>query len=236
MPVKKCPVCGVSVKLENVERHLREGHPRARLEPASVLTREELRHLERERRTTARSSVRPTRRGLLRLAIVAIVLASVLALAVLNPFRGTGPAVGQIAPDFTLTTSTGERITLSSYRGTPVLLEFMDVDCPACQLAARESLSPLYANFSARVRFLSVDVNFVGADDTADRIDAFKAAYSTPWSYALDADRRVQRAYGVEQTPTTFILDQQGVVARVLIGEPPRGYADYAAALDEVLG
>ena len=38
---------------------------------------------------------------------------------------GMAPRRGERAPDFTLTSTTGERIMLSSYRGRPVVLVFL---------------------------------------------------------------------------------------------------------------
>jgi hypothetical protein len=41
MAMKKCPVCGVSVKLENMERHVKTQHPREEVDLRSLLTEEE---------------------------------------------------------------------------------------------------------------------------------------------------------------------------------------------------
>lgn len=230
MATKRCPVCDVPVKPENLERHIRNQHPRAQVNPESLLTPEE------RRRATQTRAGRPvlTRQGRRIILIVAVVLAVVLVLVIANPFRAVGPAVGQIAPDFSVRTSSGGSLTLSSLRGNVVLLEFMDVDCPACQHEA-PTLVWLYANFSATVRFVSIDVNFVsGADDDA-RLNTFKTTYGTSWTYALDTTRGITNAYGVDSTPTTFILDRNGVVAAIF-HPPDNTYAGYAAALNRAVG
>src|SRR3989304_9699704 len=51
VPSKKCPVCGVSVKLENLERHVRNQHPRASVDLTSLLSAEE--RMETTRATRA---------------------------------------------------------------------------------------------------------------------------------------------------------------------------------------
>src|SRR6266704_1542837 len=137
------------------------------------------------------------------------------------------------APDFTLPTSDSGSLTLSSLRGRPVFLEFMDIDCPHCINEARDVLPLLFQNYSSRVAFLSVDVNFIGAADTVDRVTAFKTTYGTNWPYAMDSGS-VTLAYHVDSTPTMYVLDRNGVVAvPVIIGESP--YATLAAALDRAL-
>src|SRR3990170_19740 len=134
MAQKKCPVCGVSVKLENLERHLRNQHPRADVDLETAFTEE-----ERREATQAKTAALPTitAKGKQWIAIVSVAVAAVLILVIWNPFGGVGPGVGQLAPDFTVETSTTGTVTLSAYRGSPVVLEFMDVDCDACKFEAR---------------------------------------------------------------------------------------------------
>lgn len=231
MGMAKCPVCGVSVKAENLERHLKNRHPREEVDLEEVLTAPERQDLAR---TGPPRRPPVTRKGLGIVAVVAVLLAVVLIVATLNPFGGAGPDVGQEAPDFTLPTSTGGSITLSAYRGVPVFLEFMDIDCSFCVQEARDVLPSLYASYNARVRFLSVDINFLGGEDTAARINEFRDTYGTPWVYAMDSDSGVASRFGVSSTPTAFVLDAGGVVTEVLRGAQPA--SAYAEALDRALG
>lgn len=231
MATKKCPVCGVPVKVENLERHLRNQHPRDRVEAKEVLTAEERRTAEK-----SKAAARPalTSAGKRNIVILAIVVAAVLIAAIYLGLGHGGTNPGQTAPDFTLTSTTGTPVKLSSLRGSPVLLEFMDVDCLWCQREAG-TLSALYANYSGRgVKFLSVDMNSDGAQDTADRITAFKTQYSTPWTYVMDPNQAVANTYGVTATPTMFLLDRSGVVVQKYIGATD--YATLAAALNSVIG
>ncbi len=230
MATKRCPVCNVAVNVENLERHVRNQHPRANVELGSLLSPDERREASK---TKAVRRPALTRTGRWVILVSAVVVAVILVLVIVNPFRAIGPGVGQNAPDFAVTTSTGSPLTLSSMRGTPVLLEFMDPDCPHCQAQA-PTLVSLNANYSASVRFVSIDVNFVGAPDDNTKINAFKSTYGTPWPYALDTTGGITSAYGVTSTPTTFILDRNGVVAAVFVGET--AYADFAVQLNRLLG
>ncbi|MEK6851064.1 MAG: TlpA disulfide reductase family protein, partial [Candidatus Thermoplasmatota archaeon] len=154
----------------------------------------------------------------------------------INPFK-YGPGIGQTAPDFRHTSTDGATVQLTEMLSfdQPVLLEFMDVDCEYCQQEAGNVLRYLYQNYSNRVRFLSLDANFVGSPDTPDRIAAFKTTYGTPWPYALDDSGGTTRTYGVNSTPTTFIIDRNGVIVDKVVGAAPGGYGTYRDALDRAL-
>lgn len=228
MAMKKCPVCGASVKLENFERHVRDQHPRSGVTKEDLLSSGERRELERSR-TPARPQI--TLRGKRLIIVVAVVIVALLALVILNPFK-TGVQPGQVAPNFTVTTTEGSTMSLQSLRGKPVLLEFMDVDCLHC-INEAPILANLYTTYSARVNFLSLDPNFpIGSTDTAARIDAFKTQYNTAWPYAL-VDVSLANQYGVTGTPTMFILNGSGVVVQLFIGETSQ--SSLTAAIDQAL-
>ncbi len=234
MAMKKCPVCGVSVKAENLERHVRNQHPHDTVDLTETLTEEDRAEIK-----ARRSSVGPglTRGGRRVIAIVAVVVAVILvAIVVFEYFGPGGPSPGTPAPLFTLSSTDGTTISLASYKGSPVLLEFMDVDCAYCQEEA-PVLSSLYGNYSTRgVRFISVDINFEGATDTPTRIDAFRQTYNTPWPYCLDPGQTVQTAYKVDSTPTIFIVDSKGIVYKEMVGVDQASQANLVAALNAVLG
>ncbi len=111
----------------------------------------------------------------------------------------------------------------------------MDVDCSFCQSEAQDVLPTVYSNYRDQVDFLSVSANNLGASDTVARINDFRTTYQTPWTYALDSSGTTVRAYAIRFTPTTFILDRNGVITQVFVGTAPNGAASYSAALDAAL-
>ncbi len=233
MAMKKCPVCGVSVKAENLERHVKNQHPKEHVDLRETLTDEDRKEI-RESRSPGRSGL--TSGGRRMITIVAIVVAALLVAIVAYTYLAPPPVrQGTPAPNFTLTSTDGTTITLSVWKGGAVLIEFMDVDCSFCQEEA-PILSALYPTYSASVHFVSVDINFEGQTDTPARITSFKTNYNTPWPYCLDPGAAVQHAYGVTSTPTIFIVDKTGIINKTMTGVLEASQANLVAALNAVSG
>jgi peroxiredoxin Q/BCP len=145
-------------------------------------------------------------------------------------------AEGTPAPDFTLTSDTGEEITLSSLRGAPVVLYFYPKDdTPGCTRQAC-AIRDRWAEFQAA----GATVLGISILDEASKA-AFKEKYSLPFTLLADPEHEVAEAYGtwVEKKNygktymglerTTFVIDADGTIARVF----PRVDAD--AHADKVL-
>ena len=125
------------------------------------------------------------------------------------------------APDFTLSVVgpnglTGQTVTLSSFRGKVVFLEFMEPWCTHCQNMA-SVLSSLYAKYGSEIVFISVagPWNGASANDAAN----FIRNYGTSWICAYDSSGTVFSSYGVNSTPTFFIIGKDGGVASTFSGE-----------------
>jgi thiol-disulfide isomerase/thioredoxin len=129
--------------------------------------------------------------------------------------------VGAAAPDFKLSTATGQALRLSDYRGKTILLEFFATWCPHCQAEAPH-LTKFYGSLPTdRFAFLSVNAD---AEDPAS-LYAFDRFFHIPWPTLLDPGSppgsfkqaggagAVTRAYGVALYPTFYIIDSKGKVA-----------------------
>lgn len=221
MSTKPCPVCGANVKVENLERHVSRVHPRAGV--SVELTPEERRSVETKRKRGGLPSRTAERRLFLS---VLVVIVAVLLVVVAIQELGKAPSTGTPAPNFTLTTVDGASVSLSEFRGRPVLLEFMSTTCEWCQRFVAETLVPLHAAVPDVV-LLSIDINRQ-ADNLATgnaRIQAFRTTYGSTWLYALDV-AGVANRYSVAVTPTHFVIDRQGN-----IHERSDGFETYDALL-----
>lgn len=140
-----------------------------------------------------------------------------------SPSRSTSvdvPAVGRIAPDFTLTTFTGEDITLSEQQGKVVVVNFWGSWCEPCK---REM--PAFQRYweSAPDDVMMIGVG--GKQDPEDRSRAFAEGFGITYPIGRDAggdgvaSGSIATDYTVTFYPMTYIIGPNGVVSSLVIGE-----------------
>ncbi len=125
----------------------------------------------------------------------------------------TVPAVGAVAPDFTVDT-TGGPFTLSALRGQQhVLLAFFPLAFTSVCTTEMCAFTDDYDAFASQdVRVLPMSV------DAVPSLKEFKAKYAMKVELASDLKRTVSRAYGVlnEDRFTSgrayFLIDKDGIV------------------------
>jgi cytochrome c biogenesis protein CcmG, thiol:disulfide interchange protein DsbE len=115
--------------------------------------------------------------------------------------------VGDVAPDFALTTLDGDMLRLSDLRGTPVVLNFWASFCNPCR---REFPALGTAERESNGEYAIVGVNT--RDIRSDAKGFAKEEHAT-WPNGFDGDRAVAKAYGVAQIPQTFFIRADGTIA-----------------------
>jgi peroxiredoxin Q/BCP len=146
---------------------------------------------------------------------------------------------GKPAPDFELQSDTGETVRLSDFRGKQVVLYFYPKDdTPGCTTEACE-FRDAYDVYRQR----GIEILGVSPDDVTSH-EKFKSKYQLPFTLLADPDHKTAEAYGVwgERTfagktylgvnRSTFLIDEDGNVARAMLGIKPAGHA--AAVLEEL--
>ena len=125
--------------------------------------------------------------------------------------------VGQSAPDFTLTDTTGVPKTLSQLRGTIVVLEWFNPDCPFVKRHyGGGNMQRLQSAATEKgVIWLTIDSSAEGKQGYLTRQEAAavrndRGMRST--ALLLDPDGRVGRLYGAKTTPHLFVIDAKGVL------------------------
>ena len=120
-----------------------------------------------------------------------------------------GTKVGNRAPEIALAdVRTGDTLSLSSFRGHVVLLEFWRSTCSACRssMPAMEALRAKFADDGALGVLVSEDVSAGAA------LDVLAAQGYDDFVGLFDAGETARSLYGVELIPRVFIIDRQGIV------------------------
>jgi thioredoxin-dependent peroxiredoxin len=147
----------------------------------------------------------------------------------------------QPAPDFTLTSDAGESVSLADFRGKPVVLYFYPKDdTPGCTAQAW-GIRDGWDEFERRgAVVLGI------SPDSAESHAKFKQKHDLPFTLLADEGHQVAERYGtwVEKKlygktymgveRSTFVIDRDGTVARVLRKVKPDTHAaDVLAVLPE---
>ena len=125
----------------------------------------------------------------------------------------TVPPVGTQAPDFTLASTSGKSVTLSSLRGKNVLLAFFPLAFTSTCTAELCDMRDDWDQFAGS----DTVVLPISVDSTAS-LTEFKAKYSMKSDLLSDFRREVSRQYGVLiedrffSTRAYFLIDRDGVI------------------------
>jgi peroxiredoxin len=136
--------------------------------------------------------------------------------------------VGQVAPDFTLPDPSGKMISLSSFRGKYLLVDFWASWCGPCR-QENPNVVKAYQQYKGK----NFTILGVSLDKTKDQWQKAIQADGLAWNHVSDLkfwDSAVVPLYGINAIPTNFLLDPQGKV----IATNLRGPA-LEAKLQEVL-
>jgi thioredoxin-dependent peroxiredoxin len=145
---------------------------------------------------------------------------------------------GEPAPDFTLTSDAGESVSLSDFRGKPVVLYFYPKDdTPGCTAQAC-GIRDAYGEFEgAGAVVLGV------SPDSVKRHVKFREKYGLPFTLLADPEHEVAERYGVWGEKkfrgkrymgikrSTFVIAPDGTVARAMYNVKPADHADDVLAV-----
>lgn len=166
-------------------------------------------------------------------AVAAVSVLALLGLLVWDLANQGGPGVavkvdkGKIvpAPKLVLARLTGKgRVSLASFRGKVVVVNFWQSSCYPCKLEARDvaASSRAWAAKTKDVVFLGVD-----AQDLTGPARAFVKHYGIPYLNVRDPLGNEWPKWGVTGVPETFFVDRRGnVVPPHITGQATRKQID----------
>lgn len=128
------------------------------------------------------------------------------------------PRQGFKAPAFTLSTLSGDPISLDALRGKAVILNLWTTWCAFCE-TEMPAFQNSYEMLQPQNEVVILAVNST-SQDTLTAVQQFVERKGLTFPIPLDTDGQVTRLYQVRALPTTFFIDRQGIIQDIVIGGP----------------
>ncbi|MBA4348667.1 MAG: hypothetical protein C0415_01575 [Thermodesulfovibrio sp.] len=122
---------------------------------------------------------------------------------------------GQKAPDFTLKDLNGNDVSLFSFKGKVMILNFWGTWCPPCkeELLSLDRLDRIFKNRGLVILAVSTDTSLSTVKD-------FIAKNPMGLTVLFDGKQKVSKGlYKVFMQPTTFIIDKRGIIYKKYFSE-----------------
>jgi len=135
-----------------------------------------------------------------------------------GPTQGTqeGTQAGNLAPDFQLDNLDGETVSLSDLRGKPVMLNFWATWCHPC-VSEMPYIQEVYEQWSVKgLVVLAINMGGVSSE-----VKEFLESHNLSLPVLLDSKQKVAQRYNIRYVPTTFFIDESGIIQATKIGAFP---------------
>ncbi len=137
--------------------------------------------------------------------------------------------VGNTAPDWTLYTADGKKMSLSQMKGKVILLDFYFIGCYGCML----SLTPLN-NLYEKYKNQNFIIASVTERNSEKAVLTFDKQYGIKYPSLVKA-ADVVKLYEVSGFPTFYFIDKEGKIAKVKDGYSDDFEATTASTIDSLL-
>jgi peroxiredoxin len=123
--------------------------------------------------------------------------------------------VGDPASDFTLENLEGDTVTLSSFIGQPVMINFWASTCRYCL----EEIPLIQNKYTQEIsRADGVVMLAINSGESRQHVTSFMQNNEYDFPVLLDTDYAVKELYGVSGIPVTFFIDRNGVIQYIKRG------------------
>jgi len=127
------------------------------------------------------------------------------------------PREGFAAPSFSLETLDGGAVSLGDLQGKVVIVNLWATWCPPCR-AEMPAIERVYqANADQGLEILAIHTTF---QDSQEAAQAFVQDLGLTFPVLLDRNGDISRQYQLRALPSTYFIDRNGVIQRVVIGGP----------------
>lgn len=135
---------------------------------------------------------------------------------------------GSHAPDFTWNDEKGNPVALSSFRGQrPVFVNFWGTWCPPCKIEMPD-MRALYNTPGTDIEIIGVSM---GPRDWPEQVISFINKTNYNWTFVHDTNYAIAQRYQVNSIPSSYFIDEQGVIQAVHVGAMTRAMMDNYVSL-----
>lgn len=155
------------------------------------------------------------RRFLSRFPLVQVLALTAAAVALLFGMATPAAAIlqkGQPAPPISVTSTSGQKITLANYRGRVLLIDFFATWCLPCRDIVAH-LNELKGKHAAQ----GLEILGLHVEEKNEALKNFIAENKVGYPVAV-AGEDLQTEYGLRSVPTMYLIDKKGVVAEKYMG------------------
>ena len=156
-----------------------------------------------------------------RIAAILAPLTLIAAGALTLPASGAGSTSGP-APQFTLESRGGPKISLAQYKGQVVMLNFWASWCGPC----RQEM-PLLENIYKKYNKMGFTLIGVNVEPDSKAAEGFLQQTPVSFPVIYDKDSTVSKAYDVAGMPSTVIIDRKGNIRVLHRGYKPGDENEY---------
>ncbi len=134
---------------------------------------------------------------------------------------------GNPAPDFTLTDINGRKRSLSEFKGRYAVLDFWGTWCGWC-LKGIPDMKKMYDRYHDKMGIVGI-----ACHDTPEALRKAVEEHDLKWTNLINEDDNdISVLYAVEGFPTKIVIDPEGTILSVTVGEEPGFYTAVSEILD----
>src|SRR5215469_6941121 len=128
----------------------------------------------------------------------------------------------KLAPDFVLLNASGKSVSLSSFKGKPLVLDLWATKCGGCvkEIPSFIEIHHAYANTGLSVAGISMDIlyeDLKGPAEAWSLVSPFVETHRVDYPILM-GDDGITKRYSVEALPVTYLIDKRGRIAARYVG------------------
>ena len=137
--------------------------------------------------------------------------------------------IGKKAPGFTAVSIDNTFVSLDDFSGRPVVINFWAIRCPYC-VDEMSYIQQAYDEYADR----GLVILGINNGETSGSVKPFIENNGYTYTILLDTDTSIAGKYGVYYLPTTYFIDDRGIIQDIVIA-PFQSKGDFENYLDKIM-